>query len=81
MEADLAFRGIDAREFWLPGGGPSRLSLRRMLLLIRGLPYDAAFRRELNAAERASQAHQLTGRRDHYAAIRARQEQEAARDR
>lgn len=38
VEADLAFQGIDLRDLHLPNGGPSRLTPRRLLVLIRGLP-------------------------------------------
>lgn len=79
MEADLAFAGIDFRDYWLPGGGPTRLSLRRALLLIRALPSTATWRAELAAETRSEKTAKLVSRRDHYAAQKARQE--AARDR
>lgn len=43
MEADLAFRGIDLRDLHRPGGGPSHLTPRRLLALIRGLPPPGPF--------------------------------------
>lgn len=33
--------GIDLRHLYLPSGGPSRLTLRRLYVLILGLPWDA----------------------------------------
>lgn len=37
MELDLADMGIDYRDRFKPGGGPSRLTVRRLLLLVDGL--------------------------------------------
>ena len=37
VEQDLAFMGIDYRDFWRPKGGASRLTLRRLLVLVDGL--------------------------------------------
>lgn len=37
MELDLFDRGIDYRDFYRPNGGESRLTLRRLLLIIEGL--------------------------------------------
>lgn len=38
MECDFAFHGLgDFRDAYLPGGGPSKLTIRRVLLLVRGL--------------------------------------------
>lgn len=34
MEADFAEHGWDYRDRYLPGGGPSRLTTRRLLLLV-----------------------------------------------
>lgn len=74
MEADLAFRGIDFRDYWMPGGGHSRLSLRRLLVLIYGLPFESATQAALRAdAKRATQS-VLAQRRDHYNAKKAEQE-------
>lgn len=42
MEADLAFRGIDFRDFFRPKGGSSRLTLRRLAVLVRALPPESA---------------------------------------
>jgi hypothetical protein len=42
VEADLAMSaGVDLRDLRRPGGGPSRLTLRRLLVLVRGLPPDS----------------------------------------
>lgn len=38
MELDLWERGVDYRDFYKPGGGPSRLTLRRLLLIVEDLP-------------------------------------------
>lgn len=38
VEADLAYRGIDFRDLWRRGSG---LTLRRLGVLVRGLPPDA----------------------------------------
>jgi hypothetical protein len=48
VEADLAFRGIDLRDFYRPGSG---LTPRRLWVLIRRLPGDAALWHEQAAAE------------------------------
>lgn len=37
MELDLFDRGIDYRDFYRDGGGKSRLTLRRLLLLVEDL--------------------------------------------
>lgn len=41
MEADLAFRGHDLRDLYRPGGGSSRLTLRRLNVLVRHLPTES----------------------------------------
>lgn len=47
MEADFQrFYRIDYRDFYRPGGGESRLTLRRMLLLVEQLPPESAFQSE-----------------------------------
>lgn len=44
MEGDLQFYyGIDLRDLWRPGGGASRLTYRRLLVLVGRLPQDSAF--------------------------------------
>jgi hypothetical protein len=47
VEADLAFQGIDLRDLWRRGSG---MTLRRLWVLVKALPEDALFRRELAAA-------------------------------
>lgn len=37
MELDLFDRGVDYRDFYRDGGGESRLTLRRLLLIVDGL--------------------------------------------
>lgn len=37
MELDLFDRGVDYRDFYRPNGGESRLTLRRLLLLVEGM--------------------------------------------
>lgn len=46
MEADLAFKGIDLRDFWRRGSG---LTARRLLLLVQSLPHDALLWQVLEA--------------------------------
>lgn len=41
MEADLAFAGFDFRDYYRPRGGPSRLTLRRLGVLVRHLPSES----------------------------------------
>lgn len=49
VEGDFAeFYRIDYRDRYLPRGGPSRLTLRRLLLLVERLPSESAFMSELN---------------------------------
>ena len=44
VEADLQrFHGVDYRDRFLPGGGRSRLTVRRLLLLVDLLPAESAF--------------------------------------
>lgn len=44
VELDLFDRGVDYRDRWRPGGGESRLTLRRLLLLIVGMdPFESRF--------------------------------------
>lgn len=44
MEGDLQFYyNIDLRDLWRPGGGASRLTYRRLLVLVGRLPQDSAF--------------------------------------
>lgn len=74
VEADLAFRQIDFRDYWLPGGGSSRLSLRRLLVLIAGLPYESQLQTALRAADAERRARILPARREHYDAKKAEQE-------
>lgn len=74
MEADLAFRGIDFRDYWLPGGGPSRLSMRRLFVLVKGLPYESALYAAFRAARAKASTDLLPSRRDHYARKKAEQE-------
>lgn len=45
MEADLAFRGVDLRDLWRPGG----LSLRRLWVLIQALPPESLTWRTIEA--------------------------------
>lgn len=74
VEADLAFRGIDLRDYWLPGGGPSRLTMRRLVRLLKALPYDSALQGALRAATAKAKAELLPSRRNHYARKKAEQE-------
>lgn len=74
MEADLAFRGIDWRDFYAPGGGAGRISLRRAMVLLHGLPADSAVRASLMASLETAERERLASRRKHYADERARQE-------
>lgn len=42
VEADLAYCGIDLRDHYRPRSGPSRLTARRLLLLVDNLPDGSA---------------------------------------
>lgn len=42
---------MDLRDVWLPRGGPSRLTLRRLWVLIKALPADALTWREWHALQ------------------------------
>lgn len=37
MELDFADLGFDLRDWWRPGGGESRMTTRRVLLIVSGL--------------------------------------------
>lgn len=78
VEADLAFRGIDFRDLWLPRGGSSRLSLRRLLVIIQGLPYESATHSLLREAQDAAASAYRRSRIRHYAEKKAQQEREAS---
>ncbi|MEU8023752.1 hypothetical protein AB0B88_16205 [Micromonospora haikouensis] len=41
VEADLADRGIDLRDLWRRGGGASRLTYRRLAVLLEQLPPES----------------------------------------
>lgn len=77
MEGDLALSppGIDLRDLYRPGGGPSQLTLRRLLVLIRGLgPHSRTWLLEAQDAEQSEQddtVRQLRAREAHYKAQRA----------
>lgn len=44
MEADLQLiHGIDYRDRFRPGGGPSQLTIRRLLVLVKYLPAQSNF--------------------------------------
>lgn len=44
MELDLLDRGVDYRDYYRPGGGQSRLTLRRLLLIVEDLdPFESRF--------------------------------------
>lgn len=74
MEADLAFRGVDFRDFWLPGGGESRLSMRRLFVLLRGFPAETVTHQRLRVEQERADATRKRGRMDHYKSLRASQE-------
>lgn len=70
-EADLAstYQGVDAdlRNLYRPGSG---MTLRRLYVLLRGLPYDGLFKTEMrDAAEKAQipQAEVIRARAARYA--------------
>ena len=62
---------MDLRDFWLPGGGGSRLSLRRLSVLLRASPVVHAW--VAREKERGVSAHRR-GRFDHYKALKTSQE-------
>ena len=74
VEGDLAFRGVDLRDFFRPGGGPSGLSLRRLWVLIGAMPYEAAWRSAVRREAGDAKASHLKDRRHYYARKRAEQE-------
>lgn len=50
MELDLFDRGVDYRDYYRPGGGASRLTMRRLLLLVADLdPFESRFWTESEA--------------------------------
>lgn len=62
--------GIDLRDLYRPGGGSSRLTLRRLLVLIRGLPPDSftwlSVREHNEREERENTVTRLHERTAHY---------------
>ena len=55
VEQDLAAIGIDYRDRWRPGGGPSRLTIRRLLVLVDGMDrYESHFWSAVTDQERIS---------------------------
>ncbi|MDT9411306.1 hypothetical protein [Corynebacterium rouxii] len=61
VELDFADRGWDYRDFFLPGGGPSRLTLRRLLLLVDGLDRDSSrFWADVNDTDRFTKLELIT---------------------
>lgn len=38
----MFLRGVDLRDLWRPGGGESRLTVRRLLLIVDALPRDTS---------------------------------------
>ncbi|HJR89526.1 MAG TPA: hypothetical protein VJ782_05130 [Aeromicrobium sp.] len=63
----MAYRGIDFRDLWRRGSG---LTLRRLMVLLRALPYDAPLwadlQREQEKALRPT-PEQIRARAEHYA--------------
>lgn len=52
VELDLFDRGVDYRDFYRPNGGESRLTLRRLLLLVEGMDlFDSRFWAEVNGID------------------------------
>ncbi|WP_257202945.1 hypothetical protein [Corynebacterium cystitidis] len=52
VELDLLDRGIDYRDFYRPGGGPSQLTLRRLLLIVDDLDmFGSRFWSKVNGLE------------------------------
>jgi len=78
VEADLAFQGVDFRDFYRPHGGVSGLSMRRMLLLVSALPYESATHSQIRADRESARAAHMRGRINHYAEKKAKQEKEAS---
>jgi hypothetical protein len=65
----LAFQGIDIRDFYTPGGGASRMTPRRLLVLIKSLPAEAPLWAAVQAADEQSlkpTADQIRERARHY---------------
>lgn len=66
MEADLAYRGHDLRDLWRKG---SDLTLRRLFVLVRGLPVDAVVWgviREAEAKALKPSVEKIRARQAHY---------------
>ncbi|NOM65093.1 hypothetical protein EU799_07450 [Corynebacterium silvaticum] len=61
VEQDFADKGWDYRYFFLPNGGESRLTLRRLLLLVDGLDRDSSrFWADVNDTERFTKLELIT---------------------
>lgn len=60
----------DLRDVYLPGGGPSRLTLRRLLVLVRGLGPDSltwmAYERSQGEQQRHDNVRKLRERTAYY---------------
>ncbi len=70
VEADLAFRQIDLRDLYRRGSG---LTLRRLLVLVRGLPADAVLwdaMREAEAKALRPTVEKIRERQAHYARLK-----------
>lgn len=69
MEASFAFKGIDFRDLYRRGSG---LTPRRLLVLIKALPYDAPLWESMRAAEEAAKVAKPDEIRSRQAAWEAR---------
>lgn len=62
--------GIDLRDLYRPGGGSSRLTLRRLRVLVRGLPPDSwtwlSVREDNEQAKADATVTRLHDRAEHY---------------
>lgn len=61
---------VDLRDLYRPGGGPSQLTLRRLLVLVRGLEPDSLTHlligQDREHAEKHDKVSQLRDRTAHY---------------
>lgn len=73
----MAFQGIDFRDLYRPGAG---LTLRRLGVLLKALPYDSPLYEQLRREAEAAQVPKADEIRDRQAAWKARNDARLARE-